>query len=325
MRGEPLEARLADVDLGALFMRAERHGLAGVLHDRCRRAGVVLPPDLERSTVARIAARACDHAAHVDMLRRIDAALGAHQLRGVALKGALLAERLYSDPSARPTTDIDLLVEERDLDRAARALCAIGYTPSQDPSETHFRAAGHHLHLLHPAAPCIELHFHAYRGFGRILRSEPLLGRSVVTSGFTSVRVLEPEDELLYLAVHAAGHRFMRLGWLYDLLLLVRRLDGRSQTIARTRAMETGMSRPFALALELVEALFGVRASTDRQALAYRRRLLSTLTEEPSGSLARSATRFAYTIALCDDAQAARSYTHDALEYRFGRLVHRAR
>ncbi|MBX3252467.1 MAG: nucleotidyltransferase family protein, partial [Myxococcales bacterium] len=226
-------ARLAEVDLGALFGRAERHGLAGVLHDRCNDAGVVLPVDLERSIAVRGAARACDHAAHLDMLHRMDAALGTAGLRAVALKGALLAERLYPRPSARPTTDIDLLVCEQDLELAARALESLGYTPSTAASEEHFRRAGHHLHLLHPAAPCIELHFHAYRGFGRILRSEPLVGRSRAVPGFASVRVLAPEDELLYLAVHAAGHRFMRLVWLYDLLLLLQQLDDDAPSLSR--------------------------------------------------------------------------------------------
>jgi hypothetical protein len=317
-KGEP--------DLSALFARAERHGLAGVLFDAYVAEEVPLPAGLERELATRAAARACDHAAHLDMLRRIDGALDRAGLAGVALKGALLAERLYERPAARPTTDIDLLVAERDLDEAASALAAIEYTPSNDPSEAHFRNAGHHLHLLHPRAPCIELHFHAYRGFGGVLRSEPLLVRSVSISGYRRVRALAPEDELLYLATHAAGHRFMRLGWLYDLLLLVRRLDDTACATAFARARASGMTRPLALALGLLEELFGWRVSSARDAgdaLALRRRLLGTITEEPRWPLARSATRFAYTLALCEDWTAARSYARDAFAYRFGHLVSR--
>jgi hypothetical protein len=37
------------------------------------------------------------------------------------------------------------------------------------------------------------------------------------------VWILSPEDEFLYLCLHAAGHLFQRLGWLYDLVLFADR------------------------------------------------------------------------------------------------------
>jgi hypothetical protein len=36
------------------------------------------------------------------------------------------------------------------------------------------------------------------------------------------VRYLAPEDELVYMAAHAAAHLFLRIGWLHDLKLLAR-------------------------------------------------------------------------------------------------------
>jgi hypothetical protein len=305
-----------------LFADAERHGLDGVLFEACRAAGVPLPAALERTLALRAAARACDHAAHLAMLERIDGVLAAAGRRGVVLKGALLGARLYATPSSRPTSDIDLLVEEADVDDVAAALSAVGYASSRDPSEEHFRRRGHHLHLLHPEAPCLELHFHAYRGFGGVLRSEPLLARSVRAApspsrapAFSALRVLEPADELFYLAVHAAGHRFVRLGWLYDLLLLARRLSPSDFAVAAERARDVRMSRPFALALERLRALGHAAPPTD-DALGLRRRLLAAVTDEPASPLARSATRFAYTMALCQDVAAARSYARDAIQFR---------
>jgi hypothetical protein len=311
------------LDARRLFDHAERHGLAGVLLDRCRARSVSLAPELERDLALRDAARECDHAAHLEMLRRIDTALSG--LPGVVLKGALLAERLYERPSTRPTTDIDLLVRETDLDKAADALRAVGYRRSEAESETHFRNEGHHLHLLREGAPCVELHFHAFRGFGGTLRSEPLIERSIsvptsVSDGrgaFSELRVLSAEDELVYLATHAAGHRFMRFGWLYDLSLLVTRFfDDARLDRAVARASAAAVTRPFALAMELVNQLFATPTPDLSTALQHRRLLLDAITEEPQNGLARSATRFAYSVALCEDFPAIVRYARGAIRYR---------
>jgi hypothetical protein len=52
-----------------------------------------------------------------------------------------------------------------------------------------------------------------------------LIGRSSAVSSAPGygLRILAPEDELVYLATHAAAHAFVRLMWLYDLKLLCRR------------------------------------------------------------------------------------------------------
>jgi hypothetical protein len=78
------------------------------------------------------------------------------------------------------------------------------------------------------------------------------------------------------------------------------------------------MSRPFALALQRLGALgFAVRHDEERDgALAFRRGLLAAITDEPTWALARSATRFAYTMALCEDIASARRYAIDAIQYR---------
>jgi hypothetical protein len=58
-----------------------------------------------------------------------------------------------------------------------------------------------------------------------ILPSEPLLARSAPcpSAGGARIWTLSPEDEFLYLCLHAAGHRFERIGWLCDLALLLER------------------------------------------------------------------------------------------------------
>jgi hypothetical protein len=53
--------------------------------------------------------------------------LATHGIQTTVLKGAVLALRLYGDPAARMSRDIDLLVQAADLARADELLFAHGY------------------------------------------------------------------------------------------------------------------------------------------------------------------------------------------------------
>jgi len=296
----------------ALFARAERHGLAGVLFDAVGPAA--LPEDLRRHVQAREIAREADHAAHLAMLRAIDAEL---EVPAVVLKGPLLGERLYARPSARTSTDIDLLVAPEALAAATAALGRAGYRPWDHPREAHFRRYGHHLHFSHPAAPPLELHFHAFRGFGATLASAQLLARSTpAPAGLRALRVLSPDDELAYLAVHAAGHRFMKLGWLYDLHLLLAQLRPEHVQAALT----LGMSRPVRLALEAVRGTFGAELPAGMRARGPRFEIARSIADEPDSAVAKTLTRVAYTLSLCEDWAATKRYVRDASRARFEAL-----
>lgn len=294
-------------ELPVLFERAERHGLLGVVYDACVRRGVTIPTPLARELETRAVARELDHHAHVAMLRRVDEALSAANLSAVALKGVLLAERLYPRPPARATSDIDLLVAEDDLERAAGALSLVGYHGFDGPNEERFRREHHHLHFAHPHAPPLELHFHAYRGFGSILRSEPLIGRSRAHGDFRAIRVLEPIDELVYLAAHAAAHRFLRITWLFDVKRLVDTMSPEDVTHAEARAHDLGYARVLSFTLALVaEAFGGSRAPSTLG--AWRVPLARRIVRERGAPVVRSASRFVFTATLCDSLPATLSY-----------------
>lgn len=300
--------------LPALLTRGELHGVAGLVYDAAVASGLDLEPALrERLERVRLA-RELDHAAHLAILARVDSVLAAAGLRAVLLKGALFAERFYPRPSARATSDIDLLVEESELDAASAAICRAGYQPADDSTAAAWaRREHHHLHFEHPHALPLELHFHAFRGLGAVLLSGPLLARSRPIAGatFESLRVLAPSDELVFLAVHAAAHRFVRLGWLYDLRLLVARMSGEELAMAGATARATGYARPVALALSLLIDVLGVDAARlgafDRLG-RVREPVLRGVVGEGDSAVLRSATRLVYTMALCHSSAAALRY-----------------
>ena len=292
-----------------MFARAELHGVAGVLWDAWKERGVSLAADLATRLDTLALAREMDHAAHLAMLREIDGVLN---VPAIALKGPLFASRYYPRPSARGTSDIDLLVAEGDMDRAVGSLAAARYHLHDSAKQVAWsRREHHHLHLVRDRAPDLELHFHAYRGFGVTLRTEMLAERSIAVEGFQRVRVASPEDEIVYLAVHAASHRFGRLAWLYDIRLIVERMSPAALEGAASRAREWGVARALAFAGELLVEVLGVSSDVARPlgALAGgRKAVIHAIVAEPRTRALRIATRFAYTTMLADSTAASLRY-----------------
>jgi hypothetical protein len=315
----------APVDVADLLSRAEIHGLAGLVYASLATEEEGLDASIRRAYGVREAARVLDHRAHLDLLQRIDACLHGAGLAAVALKGPLLAERLYEVPAARATSDVDLLVAEADLGRAVSVLASVGYSASTHPSERRFREEHHHLHLWSRQALPLELHFHAYVGFGRVLRSEPLIERKVAIRRLRAIGVLAPEDELVYLAVHGAAHRFTRLAWLYDLYLLVGTMSEEALRVAALRARSWGYGRVLAFAAELLARVFDVpdRVASLGSLGRFRGRIVHRVAAEPESAVLRSATRFIYSMALCDELDDAARYVAKASSDRLGRVAGR--
>ena len=306
LRALPYVPERARPHAATILARAEAHGLAGVVQDAMRGSGVALELELERTLAWRQAAREADHAAHLGLLARLDEVIARAGLPAVVLKGALFAERFYARPSSRSTSDIDLLVDQEAVDAVLTAVSELGYVAAGGAAEARFRREHHHLHCSHPNGLPLEVHFHAYRGFGRVLRSESLLRRrrTCGSHGFSAIGVLAPEDELVYLAVHAASHRFIRLGWLYDMRLLLETMSRPQVETAATRARSWGYGRSLAFAAHLLVDVLGVRKSDveplERRLDSFRRPVVRFVADEPAAPLLRSATRFVYTLALCD-------------------------
>ena len=177
-----------------------------------------------------------------------------------ALKGPALASRLYDNPAARVSTDLDLLVAPGDLDHALRALRAYGYVGRSDATTSYLLQHSHHLDLAKPGAAPIELHFQSYVGFGVTVPATALMGRAVEYA-FTErchVLVPSPEDELMYLAVHAAGHSFVRLSWLYDMKMLLRKTHQFNWDAVARRSHDAGISIAVGFAIRLLTEWLGM-------------------------------------------------------------------
>jgi hypothetical protein len=247
-------------DWTVLVEAAARDGVLGLVRRELGRRDIPLPAEAHRLMERLHASEALWQA---NTIRALDAALDALEAGGVraaVLKGPALVERLYPDPSLRCSSDLDILVADADTDRAAAALEPLGYTAEAGPSARYARRHHHHVQLFGRRPPVIELHFRAYAGFGVTMAAEDLLDRARAhrTARGAHCLVLAPEDETLYLAVHAAGHCFDRLLWLYDLKLLVAQEPDLDWDAVAARARAVGVMAAFALTCSMLRRRLGV-------------------------------------------------------------------
>jgi hypothetical protein len=149
-------------------------------------------------------------------LKGVLRAFGESNVRAVPLKGPCLAERLYGSASFRSSRDLDLLVRKVDLPRAEAVLVAAGFTPGT-PDDYH--------RPWHRETTTVELHHDVENPLAFNFQVEGALQRAQ-PAAFQGERCwqLAPEDELLFLCLHAARHRYDRLSLILDLQLAFQKL-----------------------------------------------------------------------------------------------------
>ena len=220
---EEITRSFTAVEWSELLEHALFHGLIGVVAPHVDRPGV--PEEIRDRAARRYAISRAFQESAGRSLERIAGMFHESGIRSCALKGPALSARLYGDPAIRQGMDIDLLIEPGDFARASAAMEDLGYAGKSQATVDYLLRHSHHLTFAKPGVPLVELHFHAYAGFGVTLPASALMERAVPYRFTDRATVLVPaaEDEFVYLALHAAGHSFARLIWLYDLKLLVLR------------------------------------------------------------------------------------------------------
>lgn len=210
----------------------------------------------------------------------LDALLAA-DIEPIALKGTLLAHRLYpSNPLCRPSSDVDVLVLPEELDRVAVALEPLQLKRWIDPSLGDVLEDHHHLSFSGPRG-LVEVHFRLISTFGRGLFDDAAIRSRAQHMTFEGrrVRILAPEDEFLYLATHAANHAFLRIAWLVDLqrfLALHPTLDFDAMA---ARADDAGFRQAVTVTLGLLSRLLDVELRASARAAFPARRVRGLLDE----------------------------------------------
>lgn len=145
----------------------------------------------------------------------------------INLKGPLLSDRIYGDPTYRYSRDFDILVEPNEVDQTLQLLRDEGYYyPGFEWPESKKRQ-GIALHFLNQiemvhkdSGLMIEIHWKLFST--RITdqkKLDSLIQENIETVEFGGVELnrFSNEFELFYLIIHGGIHAWFRLKWLVDI------------------------------------------------------------------------------------------------------------
>ncbi len=243
--------------------QAIRHGLAGFLADALSTQKAKVPVDLATAARAQFAAGL----RHQRLTLTVLDALSKQGIRPTLLKGYGLASRLYAQPLLRPASDVDVLVPPPEFGVAQRALLGLGLQLQHNPGLAD--AHEEHHHEAYAGAPgLVELHHRLFVGFGRSgFDDQGIVSRRVEAHlNGREVYFLEPEDELMYLCIHAANHSFLRLSWLLDVKCFLVAYPSLNWGVMASRARQVNMQRALTVALRLAQRLLDARLPPEANA-----------------------------------------------------------
>ncbi len=178
------------------------------------------------------------------------------------LKGPDLSLRLHGDFSKRQSKDLDLYVPVNEIERALELLEQKGYGliqhyHSSSKQKKVVRGTYNDYKLYNPTNNVfIELHWHAL---------PPLYFDSAILNVVCPVKekdlIFKEKDELIYLCIHGAYHRWKRLIWSYDIYVYLNSLTSEEIDGVYERAKFLQIPYFFLDAVYLCERLYGYKSS----------------------------------------------------------------
>ncbi|MEL7588443.1 MAG: nucleotidyltransferase family protein [Prolixibacteraceae bacterium] len=151
-----------------------------------------------------------------------------HQIDFVCLKGPLLSQRIYGDPTVRISHDIDLLVDLADLEAALNVFEEDGYTymydlrwPKEKFRQELLKNVTHHISLWNRQTNLyVEIHWILMSNIPlppQEVREITLQNSTTTLLAGRRFTVLNKELELVFLIIHGTRHGWNRLKWLTDI------------------------------------------------------------------------------------------------------------
>ena len=226
---------------------AAHHGVLPIVYRALREQPADVPEDLLQGFKSHYVANVFHNQLAQADIDAIATAFSGESIPVIVMKGVALQRTLYDDPGLRVLSDIDLLVDMKDVGRASQQLRRMGVPPTSDHAD---RGPLCNLHLVHcrpkpPAIP-VELHWRLFESYQPyVFDLDVVRAQARPFSGSPdNVHVMAPEHELAHLCVHLDRHAVTyrslvhqrdwfeslllpqgigRLQWLYDIALYVRK------------------------------------------------------------------------------------------------------
>jgi hypothetical protein len=192
-----------------------------------------------------------------ELIRMLDA-LRSHDILALPYKGPIIAMQAFGDVALREFEDLDIIVPQRDMARANKAVLALNYQPRSSwlfdsaaliPGEYKYVDAARRL--------IVELHTElTLRHFPVAPDLDEMAKHATsVAIGGHEVRTFGAEDTLLLLCVHGSKDFWERISWIADVSEFVHRFADLNWRDVFERAQKLKATRMVLLGLALASDL----------------------------------------------------------------------
>jgi len=256
---QKLASLLRSTDGDRLLVLAEEHGVIGHLAGCLRKLHEdSVPPGIRRALADRQRAQIFSSLRLTAELFGLLELFSSQGIGALVVKGPVLAVQAYGDPAMRSYGDLDMLVRQCDIRRAAELMSAAGYAPTVSLTTIDAgKIPGQYLFSKPHSKIIVELHNdHTLRYFPRRLPLEEFFARQIrVRVDGHDVSALSVEDELVLICIHGAKHFWERLAWIADVAALVSRQSGINWERVADSAVAVGAERMLHTGLRLASDL----------------------------------------------------------------------
>jgi hypothetical protein len=253
----------ADVNWNRWTELAMRHRVLPIVYTQL--AGAAAVPDSARGKLKDLYfSNAARNMARANEMKRLAGACETQKLPVMFLRGPVLASTLYGDMLLRQFSDLDLLIQGRDVPRISSALVSEGYRPHfkldavQEQALIRYRTE--RCFIRGEDQSTVDLHWRLLPSYFSFETADTALWSRAATANVegANVRTLGDEDMFLFLCAHGAKHGWDQLALLCDLAEMVRGRPGLDWDAILGRAQKAGKQRMIQVGLLLVDELLGV-------------------------------------------------------------------
>jgi hypothetical protein len=147
--------------------------------------------------------------------------LEAAQIPAIPLKGTVFAEKYFGHLGARATSDIDLLVQPCDLQRAITCVRELGYSYEQERIPSHFHWSYSKEIVGSPIPLTIELHWDLLKENTSNLSMEQFWKQATPMGSYRYIKELSDYHTFYMICLHGWRHNLSSLKYFIDIIQLI--------------------------------------------------------------------------------------------------------